>query len=378
MLQILPEAEGLRAVQLKDWDEKSLIREVFGRFAATARPDKFDDSIIIDLAEVLDWPAAPLLVYSMDQPSFVPPSNPDVDPFRFYGRWIAGVTCNDIIAMGARCKGFSLALATPPDLETTQVETLLGGITDVIDNCEAEYQGGNLDSGQLNAVGMAWGLVARQGIIRRGGARPGDAIVVTGELGLGWLEYHARKHKLLDRLSTLDAERFRHYKDMPIGAAAAIAAVADRGLFTSGMDLSDGLVEFLYTIAARSGAGCVIDLQSLPVSPTTRRNLPLLLSLLPDSADVLERYPELIAFDPGYDSPLRHAFTTPVGYVAEATRICAENGATLHVIGHVVAEPRVLADCGDGKRVEIPGFWDDQFRQEDKLIAWSTFLQAFQ
>lgn len=364
-------------MQLKDWDEKSFIRQVLGRFAATARADKFDDSVIIDLAEIFDRPDGPLLVYSMDQPSFVSSPNPDVDPFRFYGRWIAGVTCNDVIAMGARCRGFSLALATPPDLETAQIETLLSGITDVIDNCGAAYEGGNLDSGQLNAVGMAWGIVPRQGIIRRGGAQPGDAIVVTGELGLGWLEYQARKHKLLDQLSTLDAERFRHYKDLPIGAAAAIAAVADRGLFTSGMDLSDGLVEFLYTIAGRSGAGCVIDVQSLPVSPTTRRNLPLLLSLLPDSADVLERYPELIAFDPGYDSPLRHAFTTPAGHVAEAMRICADNGAPLHVIGHVVAEPGALADFGDGRRAEIPAFWDDQFRQGDKLASWSTFLQAF-
>lgn len=377
MLRLTPQTEGLRAVQLRDWDEKSFIRQVLGRFATTARPDEFDDSIIIDLAEITHQPDAPLLVYSIDQPSFVPSPNPDVDPFRFYGRWIAGVTCNDVIAMGARCRGFSLALATPPDLTTIQIETLLSGITDVLDNCGAVYQGGNLDSGRLNAVGMAWGLVPRRGVIRRGGARPGDAIVVTGELGLGWLEYQARKHKLLDQLSTQDGERFRHYKDMPIGAAAAIAAVAERGLFTSGMDLSDGLVEFLYTIAASSGAGCVIDLQSLPVSPTTRRNLPLLLSLLPDSAHVLERYPELIAFDPGYDSPLRHAFTTPARDVAEAKRICRENGAPLHVIGHVVAQPGVLADIGGGICAEIPAFWDDQFRQEDKLAAWSTFLQAF-
>lgn len=377
MLRLPPQAEGLRTVQLKDWDEKSFITQVLGRFATTARPDDFDDSVIIDLGELTDQPAAPLLVYSMDQPSFVPSPNPDINPFRFNGRWIAGVTCNDVIAMGARCRGFSLALASPPDLETSQIEELLTGITDVLDNCGAAYQGGNLDSGQLNAVGLAWGLVPRQGIVRRGGARPGDAIAVTGELGLGWLEYHLRRNKLLDQLSAQDAERFRHYKDMPVGAAAAIAAVAERGLFTSGMDLSDGLVEFLYTIVGRSGAGCVIDVSSLPVSSATRRNLPLLRSILPGSADVLERHPELIAFDPGYDSPLRHAFTAPAGQVAEATRICAEHGTPLHVIGHVVAEPRVLADFGDGKRAEVPAFWDDQFRQEDKLSAWSTFLQAF-
>ena len=141
------------------------------------------------------------------------------------------------------------------------------------------------------------------------------------------------------------------------------------------MDLSDGLVEFLYTIVGRSGAGCVIDVSSLPVSSATRRNLPLLRSL-PGSAYVLERHPELIAFDPGYAAPAS-CLHRAAGQVAEATRICAEHGTPLHVIGHVVAEPRVLADFGDGKRAEVPAFWDDQFRQEDKLSAWSTFLQAF-
>ena len=76
MLRLPPQAEGLRTVQLKDWDEKSFITQVLGRFATTARPDDFDDSVIIDLGELTDKPAAPLLVYSMDQPSFVRPQTP--------------------------------------------------------------------------------------------------------------------------------------------------------------------------------------------------------------------------------------------------------------------------------------------------------------
>ncbi|MGH3401179.1 MAG: thiamine-phosphate kinase [Streptosporangiaceae bacterium] len=363
-------------MRLKDWDEKGFIKHVLGAFALTARPDKFDDAVIIDLAPITGQPDANYLVYSIDQPSFVSHPDPAVDPFRFYGRWVAGVTCNDVIAMGARCRGFSLALAAPPELETDRVESLLCGIRDVLARCGADYEGGNLDSGELGTVGMAWGLVSRHGIVRRGGARPGDLIVVTGELGLGWLEYQLRKHKLDDRLSAADAARLRRYKDMPVGEAAAIAAVAERGLFSSGMDLSDGLVEFLYTIADRSGAGCVIDLDTLPVSADTRRNLPLLLPVLPESADVLRRYPDLIALDPGYDSPLLHGFTVPAGQAAEAARICAEHGSELHVIGRVVPEPLVIADLGD-RRVEVPGFWDDQLRQEDGLSAWTMFLRAF-
>lgn len=363
-------------MRLKDWDEKGFIKHVLSAFALTARTDNFNDAVVIDLAPITGQADASYLVYSVDQPSFVHHPDPAIDPFRFYGRWVAGVTCNDVIAMGARCRGFSLALAAPPDLETDRVESLVRGISDVLAHCGASYEGGNIDSGDLGTVGMAWGVVPRRGIIRRSGARPGDLIVVTGELGLGWLEYQLRKHKLDDRLSTPDAELLRRYKDMPVGEAEAIAAVADRGLFSSGMDLSDGLVEFLYTIADRSGAGCVIDLNDLPVSDVTRRNLPLLLPLLSQSADVLDRHPELIALDPGYDSPLRHGFTVSADQVAEAAKICARHGSALHVVGRVTADPGVIADLGD-RRVDVPGFWDDQFRQEDRLTAWTTFLGAF-
>lgn len=364
-------------MRLMDWDEKNFIHQVLGSFARTARADAFDDAVVIDLADVTNPAAEQLLVYSMDQPSFVQSPDPAVDPYRFYGRWLAGITCNDVIAMGARCRGFSLALAVPPELETGCVEELFRGVVEVLQHCGADYEGGNVDSGPLTTVGMAWGLVPRHGIVRRSGARPGDLIVVTGQLGLGWLEYQLRKHRLIEQLSTSDADHFRHYKDMPVGAASAIAAVAERGLFTSGMDLSDGLVEFLYTIVSRSGAGCTIDLQSLPVSALTRSNLKLLLSVLPDRDDLLERHPELIAFEPGYDSPLRHGFTVAANDLAEAESICARHGAALHVIGSVVPEKRVLVRLGDGRCAEVPAFWDDQFRQEDRLTAWTTFLRAF-
>src|SRR3984885_7416184 len=198
-------------MQIMNYREKSFIQDVLSNFAVTASPAQFDDAIVIDLAELSGKPDAGFLVYSMDQPSFIQHADPDLNPFRFYGRWVAGVTCNDVIAMGARCRGFSLALAAPPDLETTCVEQLLGGVADVLEFCGAEYEGGNIDSGPMGTVGLAWGLVARHAVVRRSGARPGDAIVVTGELGLGWLEYQLRKHEQLSQISPADAELLRHY-----------------------------------------------------------------------------------------------------------------------------------------------------------------------
>ncbi|MGZ3431521.1 MAG: AIR synthase-related protein, partial [Isosphaeraceae bacterium] len=210
----------------------------------------------------------------------------------------------------------------------------------------------------------------------RSGALPGDKIVVTGELGLGWVEYQLRKHGLTERVSQEDRKVFLDYKTMPIGAAAAIAAVAEAGWFTSGMDLSDGLVEFLYSVLSLTGHGCVIDAAALPISATTRRTMPLLVHVVPEAAEVLRRHSEAIAFDPGYDSPMLHAFTVRPDHLLAAREIFHGQGASLHVIGEVTEEKIVSLQRGPD-HVVIPPFWDDQLRQESLLTAWVKFLAAF-
>ncbi len=362
-------------MRLLDYREKQFIENVLGPVASTASGEDFDDAIVVDLAELTADPNAPFLAYSVDEPSFVRHGDPDIDPFRYYGRWVAGVTCNDIIAMGARCRGFSLALSAPLETEVRDVQSLVQGITDILDQLGAKYEGGNLDNGPLGTVGLAWGVVPRHGIVRRRGAREGDLIAVTGELGLGWLEYRLRTHSLTGLADPSDQHAFLRYKEMPMGAADAIAAVAEKGWFTSGMDLSDGLVEFLYTVLRRSNLGCVVDHAALPVSDLTMRNLPLLAEIDKGVAEILHDWPGLIAFDPGYDSPLRHAFTISPGAVKNAQDTFAAHGASLHVIGEVTAEQSVRLSRGT-RTTEIPEFWDDQFREQSTLAAWIDFLKA--
>jgi thiamine-monophosphate kinase len=361
-------------VRLSDFDEKRFIHEVLGPSATTATANQFDDAVVIDLAELTGQPEADYLVYSMDQPSFVRHPDPDLSPFHYYGRWVAGTTCNDVIAMGARCRGFSLALAAPSDTEVDDVAALVRGITDVLARCGAAYEGGNFDRGPLGTVGLAWGTAPRDGLVRRSGARPGDRIAVTGELGLGWLEYQLRSHDLTHRVEPEDRAVFRGYKAMPVGEARAVAAVAERGWLTSGMDLSDGLVEFLYTIRNRNGVGCTVDVARLPVTGAVRRNLPLLAEIVPAVAGTLRAEPALVAFDPGYDSPMRHAFTVRPEAVGPARRVFQEHGASLEIIGEVTDGPAVVLDRG-GRRVPIPPFWDDQLREQKLLSAWAEFIR---
>lgn len=363
-------------MHIGQFGEKQFIHTILGQFASTAAADAFDDAVVLDLTKLTEDCTAGYLVYSIDQPSFIQHADPQLNPFRFYGRWVAGTTCNDIIAMGARCRGFSLALAAPSETKVNDLQSFMRGVTDILSRCGAVYEGGNLDNGPLSTVGFAWGIAPRHGIVRRSGARLGDLVAVTGQLGFGWLEYQLRTHGLSSQIRPTDQPKFLRYKSMPIGAVDAIAAAAERGYLTSGMDLSDGLVEFLYTIKKRSNLGCIINSDALPVSEASRNNLHLLTAILDaDAMKILQREPNLIALEAGYDSALRHAFTVSRSSVADAQKLFRAYGAELHVIGETTRETTVRLQIG-GSEAQIPEFWDDKLRQGSVLDAWNDFLKA--
>ncbi|MDQ3760243.1 MAG: hypothetical protein M3460_00645 [Actinomycetota bacterium] len=135
-------------------------------------------------------------------------------------------------------------------------------------------------------------------------------------------------------------------------------------------------MDFLYSIARHNDLGCELDVQALPVPLAARRNLSLFASIEPRAAKVLHRIPELIALEPGYDSPLRHAFTIRPEMLSLAQEVFQEHGDNLYDIGQVTSEPAVVLRDAES-RSEIPPFWDDQLRQESTLGAWVKFLEEF-
>ena len=357
-----------------DFREKDFLNEIVGAVARTARREAFDDCVVIDLAEIVRDEHAPYLVYSLDHPSFVRHASDKVSPHRFYGRWVAAVTCNDVVAMGGQCRGFALDLAAPLTTEISDIRELLAGISDVLFEYGALYEGGNFDSNALETVGFCWGVVPRHALVRRQGARPGDWIAVTGSLGQGWIEYLVRKNGLYGRLGTDLEQSLKSYKEMPVAAHRPIVAAAECGCFTSGMDLSDGLGDFLYTIADRNKLGVELEANWLPVSQTTVACLPLIAETT-NAPSVLLNHPAVVTLEAGYDSPLVHGFTVPTEQWDTAESIFRKAGSELYRIGRVVEEPGVRLRVSE-REVHVPPFWDDQCRSGDLTGAWIDFLAA--
>jgi len=352
---------------IRELNEKSFLKEVVSKYAITAMTKEFDDCIVIDLDELLGMKNLPYLVYSIDHPSFIKRPVDEELMYKFYGRWVAAIVCGDVLAMGAKPKGFSLDLAAPLNTEVQKIEYILQGIRDVLDRYGVVYEGGNFDVNALETVGMAWGIVDQDKIIRRSGAREGDIIATTTTLGYGWADYISRKLKQTHLLSQQTCHNFQQFKIMPEAPIKAILEAVNAGGITSGMDLSDGLIEFLYTVKERNQLGCTVCEEWIAVTQEMDEVAKKILGIRPG----------LLALEAGYDTPLGHAYTVAPKKWAELSSIFEKNHSRLYKIGVVAKKPEILLKTTEGNTVTIPPFWDDQFNKENVVERWLNLIKQF-
>lgn len=332
-------------MRVGEMPEKQFIAEVLSRYALTAATNEFEDCIIIELG---GGPTAPAVVLNVDHPSYTRKAFRDLDDYRFYGRWAAAGVCGDVISMGVRPSGFAIDLSVPLELEVEQVEAIYEGVTEVLSRYGARLMGGNLDANRLEIVGVAWGIGRLDRLVRRRGARAGDIVVATCNLGVGWAAYLADRRELLGRLPPELAELARTYKDHTFAPIEPILELAEAGVWTSGMDLSDGLIEFLFTIAQRNGLGVEVDERALGHH-----------ALIEQVGALVGARPAAFALDPGYDFPFAHGYTAPASARARIEETFRRHGAEALVVAEVVAEPGVRLRRAAGA-IELPAFWSDQ------------------
>ncbi|WP_042147451.1 MULTISPECIES: thiamine-phosphate kinase [unclassified Pseudoalteromonas] len=192
---------------------------------------------------------------------------PDMDP-RALGHRALAVNLSDLAAMGAEPAWISLAL-TLPEADIHWLEEFTAGMHEIAEYFNVQIIGGDTTKGPLTISVCAKGTVPKGKSLKRSGAKNGDWIYVSGPLGDSGVAIEAQKgkHNLSPR--QLEAVKKRFEYPSPRVAAGQVL----RGLASSAIDISDGLIADIQHILDLSGVGAIIDVEKVPVSDVLKEAL---------------------------------------------------------------------------------------------------------
>ena len=177
------------------------------------------------------------------------------------GHKALAVNLSDLAACGAEPLAFTLALALPRADEAF-VAPFAQGLFALADEHGIELVGGDTTAGPLNICITVFGQVPPGQALLRSGARAGDELWVSGLLGDARLALEVFRGSV-----ALPGEQFqavRRAMEQPQPRVAL--GMALRGVATSAIDLSDGLLGDLGHVLRRSNVGAAVNVDSLPRS----------------------------------------------------------------------------------------------------------------
>lgn len=186
---------------------------------------------------------------------------------------------SDIAAMGGRPVGAFLSLAIPRGLPQKWVDDFLDGLLALAKRHNITLAGGDIaesPAGVLSDI-MVLGSVSRGRAILRSGAKPGDGIYVTGQLGESSAALEQLRSRGSKRLKL--AEYSRHFYPEPrIGVGRVLQ---EKKIASAMIDVSDGLSTDLAHICEESRVGAKLEDALIPRAKIgkSRREVDLRLAL---------------------------------------------------------------------------------------------------
>jgi len=178
---------------------------------------------------------------------------------------------SDLAAMGARPVAAFLSLGLPRELTISSgrkrawVERFLDGMLALAAEHKVPLAGGDLAESPLAVADIILtGAVPRGKALLRSGARPGDRIYVTGNLGGAAVELAALGRSPRDFAKSTDASKTAPHL-YPQPRIAQGLWLRKHSAASAAMDLSDGLSTDLTHLCDESGVAAEIDVASLPL-----------------------------------------------------------------------------------------------------------------
>ena len=176
-----------------------------------------------------------------------------VDP-RKLGHKALAVNLSDLAACGARPLAFTLALALPA-ADPAWLAPFAEGLLALADAHGCELVGGDTTRGPLNICITVFGEVPQGQALLRSGAQAGDDLYASGSLGDARLAL-----EVFRGTQAVPAEVFAQTRArMETPTPRVALGLALRGVATSAIDVSDGLLGDLGHVLAASRLGAQID-----------------------------------------------------------------------------------------------------------------------
>jgi thiamine-monophosphate kinase len=249
---------------------------------------------------------------------------------------------SDLAAMGARPLYFLLNLALPDRCTGKWLDGFLDGMARAARAFGLTLGGGDTTRSALAAINLTIiGEVGRGHAVLRSGARPGNLLCVSGNLG----EAELGLQLLLRRGPKPRGWRALLQKHLyPQPRLELGEWLAKGGRATAMIDTSDGLSTDLMHLCEESGVGAKLWAAKIPKI------------VVPGSAQRIGLDPLRLALDGGDDYEL--LFTVPKRFAPRAFR-----GLPLTIIGEITRDKRILLVDDAGKMKKLPAQGWDPFRK---------------
>lgn len=252
------------------------------------------------------------------------------------GRKSLAVNLSDLAAMGGRPRWFLLSLALPAATDLKFLDPFIGGMLEMADTFGVALVGGDTCSSRSGLVISitVLGEQAPEKVLYRRGATPGDLVCVTGtigdsSLGLAQLAQGGRSGVAVAR----------HVDPMPRCHEGLM--LAEAGIPSAMIDVSDGLLADLGHILELSGAGARVDVDRIPLS-----------SYFLEHAGRFSDDPMQFALSGGEDYEL--LFTLPPQLWPETDHLLSGAGSCVSVIGEITTDCALRPVMADGSLYPTP------------------------
>lgn len=187
---------------------------------------------------------------------------------RAIGHKAIAVNLSDLAAMGAEPCWCSLAL-TLPEVDEAWLTDFCAGIFELCEYYNVQLIGGDTTEGPLSVTVTAQGIIPADKALRRSGAKAGDWIYVTGQIGDAAL---ALKN-IFGQVQVQDIYQPALMTKLNYPQPRVLVGQTLRDYASAAIDISDGLISDLGHICTASGVGAQLWLEKLPLSAAMQDTL---------------------------------------------------------------------------------------------------------